>query len=82
MASSLKAPCVSIFGPTSNLIWGPWRNPNSQVVYKNLSCRPCCQDGCGGSKISDCLVSLPVDNVMNALDTVINKRKDISVVKE
>jgi heptosyltransferase-3 len=29
-------------------------------------CRPCGHDGCGGSKVSDCLTSIVVDDVMAA----------------
>jgi heptosyltransferase-3 len=64
LASALKKPVVAIFGPTSEITWGPWRNPHAKIVSQNLSCRPCYQDGCGGSKVSDCLVSLSVDAVL------------------
>ena len=68
MASALKKPVVAIFGPTSDVAWGPWRNKQARVVSQNLSCRPCYQDGCGGSKISDCLYTLPVSQVLDAVD--------------
>jgi heptosyltransferase-3 len=69
MASALKKPVVAIFGPTSDAAWGPWRNPRAKVVAQNISCRPCYQDGCGGSKYSDCLHTLPVERVLEALDS-------------
>ncbi|HSX25956.1 MAG TPA: putative lipopolysaccharide heptosyltransferase III [Chlamydiales bacterium] len=68
MASALKKGVVAIWGPTSEVTWGPWRNPNARVVAQNYSCRPCYQDGCGGSKMSDCLFTLPVAQVMKAID--------------
>lgn len=58
MASALKHKVVALFGPTSPVLWGPWRNPHSRVVGQDYSCRPCLQDGCGGSKKSDCLETL------------------------
>jgi heptosyltransferase-3 len=67
MASALKKPSVIIFGPSSEIEWGPWRNPNAKVVTQPMSCRPCGLDGCGGSKVSDCLVSLPVQSVLTAV---------------
>jgi heptosyltransferase-3 len=70
IASALKAPAVAIFGPTSEIGWGPWRNPSARVVSANMSCRPCCLDGCGGSKISDCLDSISVDRVLSELEIV------------
>ncbi|MBS0625098.1 MAG: putative lipopolysaccharide heptosyltransferase III [Verrucomicrobia bacterium] len=70
MASALKAPVVAIFGPTSDVTWGPWRNSRSRVVAQKLSCRPCYQDGCGGSKMSDCLHTLSVAQVLSAFDSL------------
>jgi heptosyltransferase-3 len=68
IASALKKRVVALFGPTSEITWGPWRNPYARVVTKKMSCRPCYQDGCGGSKMSDCLVTLSVQDVLGAID--------------
>lgn len=73
MASALKKEVVAIFGPTSDVTWGPWRNPKARVVAQNFSCRPCYQDGCGGSKYSDCLHTLPVAQVLRAVDSLESK---------
>ncbi len=67
MASALKTPTVALFGPTSELNWGPWNHPKSVVVTTSLSCRPCGLDGCGGSKKSDCLARISVDEVLQSL---------------
>jgi heptosyltransferase-3 len=67
MASALKTPVVVLFGPTSEINWGPWRNPNARVVVQQMSCRPCLMDGCGGSKRSDCLATLPVRQVLDSV---------------
>jgi len=64
MASALKVPVVALFGPTSELNWGPWKNSKAAVVTQNLSCRPCRLDGCGGSKMSDCLWTLSAQEVV------------------
>ena len=50
MASALKSKVVGIFGPTSEVTWGPWQNPSARIVTKNMSCRPCYLDGCGEVK--------------------------------
>lgn len=67
LASALKRPCVVMFGPSSELAWGPWRNPLSRVIKQDFPCRPCGLDGCGGSKVSDCLTTLPVEPVAAAV---------------
>lgn len=71
IASALKKSVVALFGPTSEINWGPWRNPNARVATQPMSCRPCFMDGCGGSKRSDCLTSLPVKSVLQAAHTLI-----------
>lgn len=70
MASALKRPVAALFGPTSDVTWGPWRNPRAYVIAQNFSCRPCYQDGCGGSKYSDCLQTLSVKKVCEIVDSV------------
>jgi heptosyltransferase-3 len=67
MANALKKRVIALFGPTSEITWGPWRNPKAKIVSQNLSCRPCYQDGCGGSKVSDCLETLSVKSVLENL---------------
>ncbi len=68
MASALKTPVVVIFGPTSEKNWGPWRHPRSFIAAGNFACRPCNLDGCGGSKKSDCLTSLPLEAVLRGIE--------------
>lgn len=72
LASALKIPVVGLFGPSSDVAWGPWNNPGGRVVAQGVSCRPCNLDGCGGGKVSDCLETLPVavvlETVMHLLD--------------
>ncbi len=70
MSSALKSPTVVLFGPTSEINWGPWQNNKARVVTQNLPCRPCFMDGCGGSKMSDCLFTLPVVRVISAIDSL------------
>lgn len=67
LASALKTPVVVLFGPTSEVNWGPWNHPFAQVVTQKMSCRPCFMDGCGGSKRSDCLATLPVEQVLQSV---------------
>lgn len=66
MASALKTPVVAIFGPTSEENWGPWQHPRGRVVAQKMPCRPCRLDGCGGSKMSDCLWTLSPNQIIEA----------------
>lgn len=80
IASATKTPVVVMFGPTSDQNWGPWMHPKAKVVTQNLSCRPCYQDGCGGSKMSDCLFRIPQNAILAALDEVLSERSQFVIV--
>ncbi len=82
MANALKKPVVALFGPTSDVTWGIWRNPNAQIVAQKLSCRPCYQDGCGGSKRSDCLATLPLSQVVEACYTQMSSKVGFSATRK
>jgi heptosyltransferase-3 len=71
IASATKTPVVALFGPSSEVNWGPWMHPRAEVVSSPFSCRPCYQDGCGGSKRSECLLSIPPFQILSALDKVL-----------
>ena len=59
LAAGLGVPGVVLFGPTSELVWGPYgSNCKLKVITSNHSCRPCHVDGCGGGKLSECLEDL------------------------
>jgi heptosyltransferase-3 len=63
LACAVKTPVISIFGPTNEKNWGPWKVKSKVITMSTkddliFACRPCGQDGCEGSKISQCLVQL------------------------
>ncbi len=67
ISSAVKTPIVALFGPTSELDWGPWGNGHRVITLSSYSCRPCNRDGCGGSKVSECLTDLEVSKVFNVI---------------
>lgn len=67
MASALKAPTIALFGPSSDINWGPWKNPHAHTLSARVSCRPCYMDGCGGSRISDCLSMISPSDVLKII---------------
>ncbi len=68
LAAAMQTPTVVLFGPSGECNWGPWQVAHRVVTSTVHTCRPCGQDGCGGSKVSDCLVRLPVARVLAAID--------------
>lgn len=73
IAAAMGTPTVALFGPSGEKQWGPWSAQARVVSSMHHPCRPCGNDGCGGGKVSDCLESLPVEQVMAALDEVLDK---------
>ena len=66
IAAAVGTPTVALFGPSGDKQWGPWGVPFRVVSSQQHPCRPCGIDGCGGGKVSDCLTSLTVDEVLGA----------------
>lgn len=82
IAAAMGTPCVALFGPSGDREWGPWQTPAGEaaprrahrvVVSDVHPCRPCGIDGCGGGKVSDCLVALPVTRVAGAIDEILGQ---------
>ena len=80
LAAAMGTPTVVLFGPSGELEWGPW-NVAQRVVTSAHSCRPCGLDGCGGGKVSECLTTLPVDQVHAAARELLAQVPRPSVVK-
>jgi ADP-heptose:LPS heptosyltransferase len=73
LAAGVGTPGVVLFGPTSELIWGPYGMDNRlHVITSEHSCRPCHTDGCGGGKVSDCLDTLDPDMITETFVRVID----------
>ena len=72
LAAAMGTPAVALFGPSGEQEWRPWRVAH-RVVTTSHPCRPCGNDGCGGGKISECLTTLPVDDVYAAAQELLSR---------
>ena len=70
LAAAMNTPAVALFGPSGEHEWRPWQVKH-RIVASNHSCRPCGNDGCGGGKVSECLTTLPVDQVFAAVEELL-----------
>jgi heptosyltransferase-3 len=70
IAAAMGTPSVALFGPSGDIEWSPWQVTH-RVIHSDHPCRPCGNDGCGGSKISECLTTIPVDQVLVAAEELL-----------
>ena len=75
MAVALGVKTVSVFGPVSEVVYGPFSSSNEHVVLKSdISCRPCYNNfrlaAC--DKDRECLKSVSVDAVFEASRKLLN----------
>jgi heptosyltransferase-3 len=73
IAAAMRTPAVALFGPSNELLWGPWQ-ARHRVLRAPFSCRPCGLDGCGGGKRSECLDAIEVDQVREAMRDLLAER--------
>jgi heptosyltransferase-3 len=84
MAAAVDTPVIAFFGPSGAFNWGPWDNDKIESGYKNKNgiqkmgkhiviqhswdCIPCGNDGCNGTKISDCLMQFDMNKVFDIIE--------------
>ncbi|MFH1494073.1 MAG: putative lipopolysaccharide heptosyltransferase III [Pseudomonadota bacterium] len=73
IAAAMQTPVAVLFGPSGDLEWGPWRVPHRVLTSAHI-CRPCGNDGCGGSKRSECLEAISVERVLAAVQELLQAR--------
>ncbi len=81
ISASNNIPVFAFFGPSGADHWGPWDNDfmesgytkrngvqtmgRHRVFAESRACQPCGRDGCNGTKISDCLMSMDLSAINN-----------------
>ncbi|MEO1766408.1 putative lipopolysaccharide heptosyltransferase III [Thiobacter aerophilum] len=70
LSAAMGTPTVALFGPSGEREWGPWGVP-SRILTSAHSCRPCGQDGCGSGKVSECLLSIEPQLVLEAVEELV-----------
>jgi heptosyltransferase-3 len=76
LASATQTPVISIFGPTNDLNWRPWKVKYqvialSQADNPTFACRPCGMDGCEGTKVSQCLVQMKPEMILKSIEATL-----------
>ncbi|MDA9031045.1 putative lipopolysaccharide heptosyltransferase III [Candidatus Pseudothioglobus singularis] len=86
ISASNNVPVLAFFGPSGAFHWGPWDNGLMESEYIKLSgmqtmgihkvfseersCQPCGLDGCNGSKVSDCLMTLDISKIKKDIQEI------------
>ena len=73
MAAAVGAPSVVIFGSSNVDHWRPWANAPAQVVREELECQPCHGYFCEKFEHPECILRLPVEKVLSAVQRVLRE---------
>ena len=90
LSASNNVPVLAFFGPSGACHWGPWDNSEVRSGYSMIKgfqvmgmhrvfsesrlCQPCGKDGCNGSKISDCLMSLDFEKIKSNIAEMLDEQ--------
>ena len=89
VSASNDTPVFAFFGPSGADNWGPWDNSlivstynhrnglqtmgKHRVFSESRACQPCGNDGCNGTKISDCLMSMNFNNIQENIQEMLSE---------
>jgi heptosyltransferase-3 len=89
ISASNNIPVLAFFGPSGADHWGPWDNNlmesgytkrngfqtmgRHRVFAESRECQPCGQDGCDGTKISDCLMAMDIDLIKRNIQEMLSE---------
>ena len=74
LAAAVKAPLVTLFGPTAPWRTGPYGNTPT-ILRKPLACSPCFKKKCG---TIECMRSISVEEVLDAADKKMFKNESFN----
>ena len=71
IAAAAGAPCVVIFGSSNVAHWRPWTTNPNEVVREEMPCQPCHGYFCAEFEKPECILRVPVERVVGAIDRVL-----------
>ncbi len=72
IAAALQRPSVVLYGSSDSVVWRPWRAPH-RIVQNPYDCNPCRGDRCYAFKQPECILSLRVEQVQGAIDSLLQE---------
>lgn len=73
IAAAAGAPCVVIFGSSNTVHWRPWTIQPNEFVREELPCQPCHGYFCAEFEKPECILRVPVERVVAAIDRVLKQ---------
>jgi heptosyltransferase-3 len=71
IVAAAGAPCIVIFGSSNVAHWRPWTTRPSEVVREEMPCQPCHGYFCAEFDQPECILRVPVERVVGAIDRVL-----------
>ncbi|HYE71778.1 MAG TPA: glycosyltransferase family 9 protein [Blastocatellia bacterium] len=74
IATAVKTPTVVLFGPASSVRWRPWvadGQTRAELVQNYFACNPCPMYTCSAFPEPECIRSISIEQVMQAVDKVL-----------
>ena len=71
IAAAVSTPCVVIFGSSNVTHWRPWTMTQSEVVREEMECQPCHGYFCAEFERPECILRIPIERVVGAIDRVL-----------
>ncbi len=71
IAAATGAPCVVIFGSSNRNHWRPWTTQPNEIVFEELPCQPCHGYFCAEFEKPECILRVPVERVVAAIDRIL-----------
>lgn len=73
MAAAVQTPAVVIFGSSNAAHWRPWAVAPAEVVLEEMECQPCHGYFCEQFEQPECILRVPVERVIAAIDRVLKQ---------
>jgi lipopolysaccharide heptosyltransferase II len=75
IAAAAGAPCVVIFGSSNVSHWRPWTTQPNEVVSEEMPCQPCHGYFCAEFENPECILRVPLERVVGAIDRLLREQQ-------
>jgi heptosyltransferase-2/heptosyltransferase-3 len=73
IAAAVGLPAVIVFGSSNTAHWRPWATAPAEVVLEEMDCQPCHGYYCEKFAQPECILRVPAERVIGAVDRVLRE---------